>query len=122
MILPMDFVSSVHEDFEHTYAAALAMAKEIAAKSPIAIAGTKRSLVHSRDHSVPAGLDFIANWNMSMLQTEVRSHKSITDFSLSASRDAQLSISSVSASLYEQDMGNAFMATSNKQQPIFSKL
>ena len=42
----------------------------IAAMSPVAVQGTKINLNYSRDHSVEEGLDFIAHWNMSMLQSE----------------------------------------------------
>lgn len=34
-------------------------AKEIAAKSPVAVQGTKKSLIYSRDHTVQEGLDHI---------------------------------------------------------------
>jgi len=27
-------------------------------------------LLHSRDHSVPEGLDYVATWNMAMLQSK----------------------------------------------------
>lgn len=50
-------------------AVAMDLAKVIASKSPIAIAGTKRNLVYSRDHSVADGLDYIATWNSVMLQS-----------------------------------------------------
>lgn len=49
---------------------ALEMAGEIAAKSPLAIAGIKRNLAYSRDHSVADGLDYIATWNSGMLRGE----------------------------------------------------
>jgi len=50
--------------------AALELAKSIATKSPVAIAGTKRLLIHSRDHSVPANLEYTSIWNGAMLHTE----------------------------------------------------
>lgn len=37
----------------------LQVAEGIAAKSPVAVQGTKMSLVYSRDHSVQEGLDHI---------------------------------------------------------------
>ena len=40
---------------------ALDVASLIATKSPIAVQGTKVSLVFSRDHSVPEGLDHIVS-------------------------------------------------------------
>lgn len=46
------------------------MAKSIAAKSPLAVAGTKRGSLYARDHSVADGLDQIATWNAGMLRPE----------------------------------------------------
>jgi enoyl-CoA hydratase len=47
---------------------ALELARDIAAKSPLAIAGIKRNLAYARDHSVADGLDYIATWNAGMLR------------------------------------------------------
>jgi len=46
------------------------LAGEIAAKSPLAIRGTKEMIRFSRDHSVEDGLNYIATWNAAMLQSE----------------------------------------------------
>ncbi|KAJ8975511.1 hypothetical protein NQ317_010626 [Molorchus minor] len=46
------------------------IAEEIAQKSPVAVQGTKRSLVYSRDHSLKEGLHQITLWNQLMLQSE----------------------------------------------------
>ncbi|CAH1962987.1 unnamed protein product [Acanthoscelides obtectus] len=46
------------------------VAETIAKKSPVAVQGTKRSMVFSRDHSVQEGLEHIAMWNQIMLQSE----------------------------------------------------
>ena len=43
------------------------IAKQIASKSPLSIRGTKQILLHSRDHSVAEGLEYIATWNAAML-------------------------------------------------------
>ena len=61
-------VSAVHADREATVAAAFDLARSIAAKSPLAIAGIKRNLAYARDHSVADGLDYIAAWNAGMLR------------------------------------------------------
>ncbi|XP_075968085.1 delta(3,5)-Delta(2,4)-dienoyl-CoA isomerase, mitochondrial isoform X1 [Anarhichas minor] len=63
-------VSRVFADKEAMIAAALEMAGEIAGRSPVAVQGTKVNLIYSRDHSVAEGLDYMATWNMSMLQTQ----------------------------------------------------
>ena len=47
-----------------------AIAREIAAKSPIAVAGTKEMLSYMRDHRIDDGLEYIATWNAAMLQSE----------------------------------------------------
>lgn len=49
---------------------AMALAGEVALKSPLAIAGIKRNLAYARDHSVADGLDYIATWNGGMLRPE----------------------------------------------------
>lgn len=47
----------------------MAIAGEIAAKSPIAIAGSKRMIAYMRDHGVDDGLEYVATWNAAMLQS-----------------------------------------------------
>ncbi|GIX16173.1 MAG: enoyl-CoA hydratase [Rhodothalassiaceae bacterium] len=61
------FVNAVHETKEAALQAAMAMAREIASKSPLAVAGTKTVLNHARDHAVEDGLAFVAAWNAGML-------------------------------------------------------
>ena len=46
-----------------------AIAQGIAAKSPLAIRGTKEMLNYGRDHSVADGLNYIATWNAAMLMS-----------------------------------------------------
>ena len=62
------FVNRVADGQEAALAAADAMARDIAAKSPLAIAGIKQVLNHGRDHSVADGLEYVAVWNAGMLQ------------------------------------------------------
>ena len=64
------FVNRTFDDKESMMSTCLEMAETMAAMSPVAIQGTKINLNYSRDHSVQEGLDFIAHWNMSMLQSE----------------------------------------------------
>lgn len=47
-----------------------AVAEGIAAKSPLAVIGTKAVLVTSRDMSLNQGLDFVATWNSAMLLSD----------------------------------------------------
>lgn len=64
------FVNEVCEDAEAVQARAMALAGEIAEKSPLAIAGIKHAVDYARDHTVRDGLDQIATWNAGMLRPE----------------------------------------------------
>lgn len=50
--------------------AAVALAADIAAKSPVAVQATKMTLLYSREHSVQDGLDYVKTLNMTLLQSE----------------------------------------------------
>ncbi|MEZ5811298.1 MAG: crotonase/enoyl-CoA hydratase family protein [Rhizobiaceae bacterium] len=63
-------VSEVLADRSALDERAMALAGEVARKSPLAIAGIKRNLAYARDHSVADGLDYIATWNGGMLRPE----------------------------------------------------
>ena len=64
------FVSAdVRADRAAAVEAAVALATEIASKSPIAVVGTKEMLVYARDHTVDEGLRYVASWNAAMLQS-----------------------------------------------------
>jgi len=45
------------------------VARTIAAKSPLAIRGSKEMLNYGRDHSVADGLNYVATWNAAMLMS-----------------------------------------------------
>lgn len=62
-------VNAVFDDAESLLAGVMAIAAEIAAKSPLAIQGTKEMLNYARDHSIADGLNFVATWNAGMLIT-----------------------------------------------------
>eukprot|EP00475_Leptophrys_vorax_P006551 TRINITY_DN14065_c0_g1_i1.p1 TRINITY_DN14065_c0_g1~~TRINITY_DN14065_c0_g1_i1.p1 ORF type:complete len:301 (+),score=89.36 TRINITY_DN14065_c0_g1_i1:71-904(+) len=68
--LRVGLVSKVLESDEKLMEEALKLAKEIASKSPVAVAGTKVALNYARDHPVSNGLKQVVCWNMSQLQTE----------------------------------------------------
>ena len=63
-------LNSLHETHEDVVQAAMELAKEIASKSPLAIAGIKHALNYARDHSVADGLEQIATWNGGALRPE----------------------------------------------------
>ncbi|XP_052273203.1 delta(3,5)-Delta(2,4)-dienoyl-CoA isomerase, mitochondrial-like isoform X2 [Dreissena polymorpha] len=65
----MGFVSRVLPDHTSLLEAALDTAALIASKSPVAVQGTKVSMVYSRDHTVQEGLEHIGIWNQAMLQS-----------------------------------------------------
>jgi enoyl-CoA hydratase len=57
-------VNSLHgESAEDVYAAALALAGEIATNSPLAVQGTKAVLGANEGRTVDEGLEFVARWN-----------------------------------------------------------
>ena len=60
-------VNEVFADHTALLAGARQAAREIAARSPLAIAGVKEMLNHARDHSVAEGLNYIATWQAGML-------------------------------------------------------
>ncbi|XP_053461385.1 delta(3,5)-Delta(2,4)-dienoyl-CoA isomerase, mitochondrial [Nycticebus coucang] len=68
--LSSGLVSRVFPDKEVMLDAAFALAAEISSKSPVAVQSTKVNLLYSRDHSVVESLNYMATWNMSMLQTQ----------------------------------------------------
>jgi enoyl-CoA hydratase/carnithine racemase len=68
--LSFGLVSRVLKDQAELMENALEMASSIAAKSPIAVLGTKQMLNFTRDHSVDDSLRFGLTWNASMTQTE----------------------------------------------------
>ena len=68
--LAAGFVNAVYADHEAMMSAVLDVAGEIAGKSPMAVWGTKQTMHYTRDHSVHDGLEFIANWNAAMFDTD----------------------------------------------------
>jgi enoyl-CoA hydratase len=60
-------INRVEPDAETALAAGLALARTIAAKSPLAVAGAKRSLNYSRGRPVDEGLRDVALWNAAAL-------------------------------------------------------
>ncbi|MFN8986766.1 MAG: enoyl-CoA hydratase-related protein, partial [Burkholderiales bacterium] len=62
-------VNRVYASTEVLQKAVLEIAASIAAKSPLAIRGTKEMLNYARDHSVADGLNYIASWNAGLLMS-----------------------------------------------------
>ena len=61
------FVNHVYSDKAALLEAVMAIARTIAEKSPLAVAGCKEMIAYARDHSVADGLNYIATWNAGML-------------------------------------------------------
>ncbi|MFA5121220.1 crotonase/enoyl-CoA hydratase family protein [Zavarzinia sp.] len=64
--LELGLVNEVFESHEALIEGVMAVAREIAGHSPLAIAGTKEMLNYTRDHTVADGLNYIATWNAAM--------------------------------------------------------
>ena len=62
-------VNDVFPDKDALLAAARAMAEEIAANSPIAVQGAKVVLNYSDEHTTDEGLEYVAQWNSSFIQS-----------------------------------------------------
>lgn len=60
-------LNRVEADAKAALAAGMALARTIAAKSPLAVAGAKRSLNYSRGRPVEEGLRDVAGWNAATL-------------------------------------------------------
>ena len=69
MALQVGFVSKICSSAGDLYNQAITICKEIAENSPVAVAGTKKSLIFSRDHSVREGLEHISIHNAAALMT-----------------------------------------------------
>ncbi|KAI8069328.1 ClpP/crotonase-like domain-containing protein [Gongronella butleri] len=68
--LQQGLVSRVYDTHEQLLAETFKIAHSIAAKSPVAVVGTKHNLIYSRDHSVPESLNYQLTWSSAMLNTE----------------------------------------------------
>lgn len=68
--LAAGFVNRLFPDHDALLAGVMDVATEIASKSPMAVWGTKRSMQYGREHSVADSLEYIANWNASMLDSD----------------------------------------------------
>ena len=67
--LSTGLVSRLFETRDEMQKAGMDLAERIAARSPVAVQGTKVHLVKARDESVQSGLERVAIWNMCMLQS-----------------------------------------------------
>lgn len=68
--MSMGLVNRVYPDQQAMLDAVMNIARDIASKAPLAVAGCKRMINYSRDHNTADGLDYIALWNASMLKID----------------------------------------------------
>jgi len=61
-------VNRVYESHEALLEGVMGIAAEIAARSPLAVWGSKEMINYARDHSIADGLDYIATWQTGMFQ------------------------------------------------------
>jgi len=66
--LAAGLVNRVYPSHEALVEGVLDTAREIAARSPLAVWGSKEMLNYARDHSIADGLDYIATWQTGMFQ------------------------------------------------------
>jgi len=68
--LQIGLVNEVFENHEALLEGVMAIARKIAAHSPLAVTGCKAMANYSRDHSTADALDYISVWNAAMLRPD----------------------------------------------------
>ena len=63
-------INKVYPDHESMLAGVVGVAKQIAAQSPLAVAGCKEMINYSRDHSVADSLKYMATWQAGMFRPQ----------------------------------------------------
>ncbi|HEX8470719.1 MAG TPA: enoyl-CoA hydratase-related protein [Brevundimonas sp.] len=76
----LGFVNAILPDADAVVAAALDMAKTIAAKAPLAISGSKAAITYARDHTVAESLEWVAVmqgslWNPADILAAIQSRR-----------------------------------------------
>ncbi len=69
--MQLGLVNEVFESQEAMLAEVMAIARDIAEKSPLAVYGSKVMINYARDHTVADGLDYIATWQAGMYNPAV---------------------------------------------------
>lgn len=68
--LQLGFVNQVFDDQEAMLAGVMQVAQQIAANSPLAVAGTKTMINYAVEHTVAESLNYMATWQAGMFQME----------------------------------------------------
>lgn len=63
-------INELYETQDEMIEAVMAIARQIAAHSPLAVTGAKKLINYSRDHTTEDALDYIGLWNASMLSPD----------------------------------------------------
>lgn len=71
-------VNNVFENQEAMLNAVMAIAKEMAARSPLAVMGCKEMINYARDHSISDSLDYMSVWQSGMYQPQTDMMESFT--------------------------------------------
>jgi enoyl-CoA hydratase len=66
----LGLVNAVFDSREALLEQVMAIAREIAAKAPLAVWGSKRMMNYARDHTTADALDYVATWNAAMFSPE----------------------------------------------------
>lgn len=66
----LGLVAQVFSDKGAMDTAVAQLAEDIAARSPLAVIGTKRVLIQSRDLGLEQGLDYVATWNAGVIASD----------------------------------------------------
>ncbi|HEX4534426.1 MAG TPA: crotonase/enoyl-CoA hydratase family protein [Rhizomicrobium sp.] len=74
----LGLVNEVFPSHEAMLTFVMALAKEIAEKSPLAVHGSKVMINYARDHSIADGLDYIATWQAGMYNPETDMREAFT--------------------------------------------
>jgi enoyl-CoA hydratase len=69
--LEFGLVNEVFATQDEMLAHVMALAKDIAGKSPLAVHGSKVMINYARDHTIADGLDYIATWQAGMYNPDV---------------------------------------------------
>jgi len=64
------FVNNVYQSEQEMLDAVMTVAKQIAAQSPMAVAGAKEMINYSRDHSIADSLKYMATWQAGMFRPQ----------------------------------------------------
>ena len=74
--LELGLVNEIFPTQDAMLAHVMAVAKDIAEKSPLAVHGSKVMINYARDHTIADGLDYIATWQAGMYNPESDMHES----------------------------------------------